>query len=206
MTNSGELVRQAMAHRSTKYSLSAKQDLQKMRLSLGPEPMRFAPSRPERSIDEQLNRLTPSQRECFESVLDQWEDQYPMQTLPDELILRFCRNSSGKPFNKKATWKALKRFRRDREAMQDLLDLKASQLSDQLLTNTLFPVPDLQTKDHLDVFYMKPSRYVPRKTPLKNVIDNLGYVMNCMLEKEHGSVHGLVLIANMAGWKMENFS
>lgn len=27
-----------------------------------------------------------------------------------------------------------------------------------------------------------------------------------MLEKEHGSVHGLVLIANMAGWKMENFS
>lgn len=30
--------------------------------------------------------------------------------------------------------------------------------------------------------------------------------MNCMLEKEHGSVHGLVLVANMAGWKMENFS
>jgi hypothetical protein len=27
-----------------------------------------------------------------------------------------------------------------------------------------------------------------------------------MLEKEHGSVHGLGLVANMTGWKMENFS
>jgi len=38
------------------------------------------------------------------------------------------------------------------------------------------------------------------------MIDLVVYVMNCMLEKEHGSVHGLGLVANMSGWKMENFS
>lgn len=38
------------------------------------------------------------------------------------------------------------------------------------------------------------------------MIDLVVYVMNCMLEKEHGSVHGLGLVANMAGWTMENFS
>lgn len=38
------------------------------------------------------------------------------------------------------------------------------------------------------------------------MIDLVVYVMNCMLEKEHGSVHGLVLVANMADWTMENFS
>jgi CRAL/TRIO domain len=37
-------------------------------------------------------------------------------------------------------------------------------------------------------------------------IDVLVYTMNCMLEKEHGSVHGLGVIAIMMGWKMENFS
>lgn len=56
------------------------------------------------------------------------------------------------------------------------------------------------------VFYMRPSRYFPRKAPTDNMIDLVVYVMNCMLEKEHGSVHGLGLVANMAGWKMENFS
>jgi CRAL/TRIO domain len=53
---------------------------------------------------------------------------------------------------------------------------------------------------------MKLGRYFPRETPMDIFFDLLVYVMNCMLEKEHGSVHGLGVVANMTGWKMENFS
>ena len=69
-----------------------------------------------------------------------------------------------------------------------------------------FPVPGLKTRGGRDVFYLRPSRYFPRKAPTNNMIDLVVYVMNCMLEKEHGSIHGLGLVANMAGWTMENFS
>lgn len=56
------------------------------------------------------------------------------------------------------------------------------------------------------VFYMRPSRYFPRKAPTNNMIDLIVYVMSTMLEKESGSVHGLGLVANMADWTMENFT
>lgn len=56
------------------------------------------------------------------------------------------------------------------------------------------------------VFYMRPSLFFPKRDTTNDMIDLVVYVMNCMLEKEHGCVHGLGLVANMTGWKMENFS
>lgn len=74
-----------------------------------------------------------------------------------------------------------------------------------VLFQIAFPVPGLKTKSGRDVFYMQPGRYFPRETPTDTFIDLLVYTMNCMLEKEHGSVHGLGLVANMTGWTMESF-
>ena len=56
------------------------------------------------------------------------------------------------------------------------------------------------------VFYMKPARYFPRKMSTPSVIDNLVYVMDCMLEKEQAQRDGIGFLANMTDWKMSNFS
>lgn len=191
-----EVFRQAMMANETKYSIVVKADLDEMLTFLGPEPMRFAPDKPERSIEEQLDQLNPEQRECFDFVIDHWEDKYPDLCLADELTLRYCRNSHGEPFSTRTTWKALRKLKGDKNTILALLDLKANNLMEQLYTKTLFPVPGLQTKHRqLEVFYMKPSRYVPKTTPVKAVIENLAYVINCMLEKESCCTNGIAFIA-----------
>ena len=54
------------------------------------------------------------------------------------------------------------------------------------------------------MFYMKPCRF-HRKDSVKDVIDNLVYVMNCMLEKEGNMKNGIGFMACMNDWKMSNF-
>ena len=71
---------------------------------------------------------------------------------------------------------------------------------------TLFPVPGLTTKEGHDVFYMRPSRYFPRETSTKAIIDNLAYCMTIMVEKEKGCTEGLGFLCYMNDWKMKNFS
>jgi CRAL/TRIO domain len=66
-------------------------------------------------------------------------------------------------------------------------------------------VPDLKCKNGYDVFYMRPARYVPRETPSRTIINNLCYVMNCMVEKEQACSQGVSFLANMNGWDMSNF-
>jgi hypothetical protein len=53
---------------------------------------------------------------------------------------------------------------------------------------------------------MRPSRYYPKKTPTKDVIDNLAYCMGTMVEKERACIDGIGFIANMTDWKLENVS
>ena len=49
-----------------------------------------------------------------------------------------------------------------------------------------------------DMFYMRPSRYVPGVTPTKKIIDNLAYVMHTMLSRSsHADTHGIGFLANM---------
>lgn len=56
------------------------------------------------------------------------------------------------------------------------------------------------------VFYMRPSRYFPKKSSVNAVIDIVAYVMGSMLEKEKSANDGIALVANMEGWTMTNFS
>lgn len=51
---------------------------------------------------------------------------------------------------------------------------------------------------------MKPCRF-HRKDSVRDVIDNLVYVINCMLEKEVNARNGIGFIACMNDWKMSNF-
>lgn len=58
----------------------------------------------------------------------------------------------------------------------------------------------------MDMFYMRPSRYFPRETKTRQVIDNLAYCMSCMMEKEESCVNGIGFLAYMNDWEMTNFS
>jgi hypothetical protein len=71
---------------------------------------------------------------------------------------------------------------------------------------TLFPIPGLKTRDGDDVLYMRPSRYFPDETSPKEIIDNLAYCMNTMVEKEKNCKEGIAFIAYMNDCKMKNFS
>ena len=71
---------------------------------------------------------------------------------------------------------------------------------------TLFPVPGLKTKHGHDMFYMRPSRYIPSQTSTKKIIDNLAYVMHTMLSRNsHSDTYGIGFLANMDDWTMKNF-
>jgi hypothetical protein len=52
---------------------------------------------------------------------------------------------------------------------------------------------------------MRPSRYVPKATSTRTIIDNLAYVMNTMVEKEHACSNGIGFLALMDDWGMSNF-
>lgn len=56
------------------------------------------------------------------------------------------------------------------------------------------------------MFYIRPCRYSPRKQAIDRFLDNLVYIMNYMLEDEHNCRNGIGVVANMADWKMSNFS
>jgi len=169
----------------------------------GPE--RFAPSKDERTIQEQIASLTTEEKECFDNLKAKWnkgtsDDSYQ---LDDKMILRFAYCSPGsEKFNEKASWKVMGKF--DRQ----FLKLKAVDLEQQLLSKTLFPTPGLKTLEggH-DVFYMRPSRYFPKETPTEVIVNNLGYCMTSMQDgNEKNTREGIGFVANMQDWKMQNFS
>ncbi|KAL7569205.1 hypothetical protein ACA910_016763 [Epithemia clementina (nom. ined.)] len=168
--------------------------------SLGPGPNRFA-AEGERPISEQIASLSADERQCFDNLRIRWKALHPDRPYSDEMYLRFARCSPGKTkFNEKTAWRVMNRF--DRR----YLVLTASRLESQLLSKTLFPVPGLTTKEGHDVFYMRASRYFPRQTSTKAIIDNLAYCMTTMVEKEKNCAEGIAFLSYMTDWKMQNFA
>ncbi|CAB9502098.1 expressed unknown protein [Seminavis robusta] len=102
--------------------------------------------------------------------------------------------------NMKKVWAAEKKLQKR------FVALNVATLGPQLYSKTLFPVPGLTTKGGHPMFYMRPSRYFPKHTDTKTIIDNLIYVMNTMLENsQFAQKEGIGFIACMDSWKMVNF-
>jgi len=167
-------------------------------------PLRFAP-KGERSTREQIDALTKRERACFDALRTKWEEPSKKgkngEAFSDELYLRFARCSPGREkFNESASLKVMAKFDRERYA-----SVNAVALERQLATGTLFPVPGLKTKEGNDMFYMRPSRYFPKETSVKDIIDNLAYCMNTMVERESACTEGIGFLAYMNDWSMKNF-
>jgi hypothetical protein len=163
------------------------------------------------TVEDQFYALNLGDRYVFQDLLQRWKDHcarrksYPKH-IPKSWFFRFLRhtrneNDSSDGFQEDRAFKLMvKLLKNDR-----YLKLRVSSLNSQLQSKTLFPVPGLKTSDGHDMFYMRPSRYVPKETSTKTIIDNLVYVMNTMLEKEKNQKHGIGFIACMDDWKMKNF-
>ena len=187
-------------------SLTSSEDLAKVSRFLGDGPAQFAPRKPERDIQEQLDALKDQERKCVDALIDKWDAKYPGEPLPDSLVLRYARNSPGnEPFNKKASWQTMKAMHGS-DVVQSYLSLGATKMSKQLETKTLFPLsPELKTLAGHEVLYMKPARYCPSETPSRTIINNLAYCMNSMYEKEEACSKGICFMANMNDWTMKHF-
>ena len=77
----------------------------------GPE--RFAPSKQERTIEEQLAGISKEEKECFDNLRKKWNAKFPdnSKTLNDEMLLRFAYCSPGdQKFNDQATWKVMNNY------------------------------------------------------------------------------------------------
>jgi len=153
-----------------------------------------------RSDSMQLAVLNTQDLECFENLKRRWQESYPGEPFDDRTILLFAQCAPAGSFNEASAWKTMNNYERR------YLSLTANGLRKQLLTKTLFTLPGLETKDGNEVFYMKPSRYSPKKTPVEDIIDNLVYVMGVMNEKENNAANGIAFLANMNDWTMEHFS
>jgi hypothetical protein len=97
---------------------------------LGPGPLRYAPSRDERPVNEQLASLTRKELRCVENLQKLWEARNPDTPFSAEMYLRFARCSPGKvKFNQKTAWNLMKKFNHDylsltAEALEQQLDSK----------------------------------------------------------------------------------
>eukprot|EP00977_Amphora_coffeiformis_P029152 scaffold39088_cov229-Amphora_coffeaeformis.AAC.2 len=108
-----------------------------------------------------------------------------------------------KNFNVDKTIRMLRRI----DARQ--LSVTAGELKVQLETLTLFPLPHgiaAKRNNVNDFFYMRPSRYFPSTTTPDTIITNLIYVMDSLHERQRDRNSKIGFIANMEGWKMENFA
>jgi CRAL/TRIO domain len=52
---------------------------------------------------------------------------------------------------------------------------------------------------------MRPARYFAKETSVKDIIDNLAYCMNTMVEQEKACSEGIGFLAYMNDWSMKNF-
>lgn len=165
-----------------------------------------AKSRPplpgERSVAEQLASLSPRERAAVATLKQRWEGQAKVpHAFDDAMLLRFARCSPGpEKFNADAAWKVMKNYD------GRYLVLTATALEEQLRTKTLFVPPGLRSRDGHDCFYMRPSRYFPKKTETSTVVDNLAYCMGAMVERETACAEGIGFVANMDDWAFSNFS
>ena len=183
-------------------------DYNQMKKDLGGDettgPMRFAPPSTARTIEEQMNALTDEQKECITKLKSEWEKEDTNGPFSEGMYLRFARNSPGSyKFNYKAALRVMKKYNRTKYE-----NLKVVDLEQQLLTKTLFPIPNITTKEgNHDIFYMRPSRYFPKQTSTEQIIDNLAYCMSCMLDRnEKSETEGIGFVAYMNDWNMSNFS
>jgi hypothetical protein len=186
-------------------NLSSQHDLVQMREELRDGPLRFAPTRPERTVQDQILKMSDLEQACFEGLIDAWDAKYPTLSIPDDLVLRYVRNSpSGRPYDRRAIWKLMVLLRSS-PLLVSQLTLSVSCMAEHLRTKTIFPLPELQTKDGIEVLYMKPERYSPSLTPTRIVIDTLAYCINAMLERETACRNGIAFMANMDGWTMNDY-
>lgn len=180
--------------------MSTTPDFTALKKKLGDGPMRYA-SLGESTIEEQIVALSPEEKKCFDNLKAKWEAKKDSVPYSDEIILRFARCSPGaKKFNEQSAWKVMNKF----DPLY--LDLTAAGMEKQLLSKTLFVVPGLKSSEGHDVFYMRPSRYFPKDTSTKTIIDNLAYCMQTMVEKEKACTEGVAFVANLDEWTMGNFS
>jgi len=153
-----------------------------------------------RTLQQQLDALTIDERRCVTSLQSKWESRANRAPFPPEWYLRFAQCSPGAPFTMSTAWKVMKKFEKR------YLSLSITTMERQLVTQTIFIPRGLKSLDGHAMFYFRPSRFFPREMASSTIIDNLAYIMQCMLENEQSLRDGIGLVANMTHWKMVNFS
>ena len=179
---------------------------QRSEKQLSPDEMRFGPVTQEtfssfRSLASRLN-LVPKDRLILATIQSQLDTMSEKDEIRKKLtraqtlrIAHFCNFDVDR---------SLKLMCRVKERH---FNLSAATLKDQLVTKTIFPCPGLETRDGSKVFMMRPSRYVPHKTPVSDIIDNLIFVMDSLTQQDLITEQkGIAFIANMDSWKLRNFS
>lgn len=165
--------------------------------SLGEGPLSFGPVCRGKSIQEELRQCKTAEVEKIIQLKLACETAKLDETFTDEQIFRAAKY---KRFN------ANKSFRLLKSMDSRFTDTTCRQLEDQLRTQTLFPLPHLQSSSIDNFFYMRPSRHCPSDTPTSTIIANLTYVMDSLFERSRDYRHKIGFIANMDDWTMKHFS
>jgi hypothetical protein len=182
--------------------MSDEQLEQELTLKLGLGPMRFGPVSQERSVqaEAEAQGLSTEDIHSFAAIKAGWDTECKKQAKKKRFtsgqVLRFA------IFAKFDEARAIKIMKNTDPRH---FEMTAVDIETQLRSKTLFPVPGLKTLEGSNVFYMRPSRFVPNQMSTSSVIDNLIYVMNSVVVKENSKT-GLSFMANMTGWTMANFS
>eukprot|EP00934_Nitzschia_sp_Nitz4_P004176 Nitzschia sp. Nitz4//scaffold257_size48314//1355//2389//NITZ4_007083-RA/size48314-processed-gene-0.40-mRNA-1//-1//CDS//3329544430//4166//frame0 len=185
----------------TKRSTSTTEFDEELGSQLGQGAMRFGPVIHNAAIRNQVKDAHISEKQIYvfaeiKASYDVDNDKTPKnKRLTNQQVFQIAQYCN---FDEPRIMKLLKNTRRR------YFELSAFDLSDQLLSKTLFPCPGLMSKEGYDTIYMRPSRHFVNETRTRDVIDNLVYVMNHVhLRNPKGKI---AFLANMDDWTMSNFS
>lgn len=167
--------------------------------SVGQGPMRFGPACKGRSIQEDLRNCSSDHAQQFIRIKLACDfDAKLKKSYTDEQIFRVA---TYKDFSVSKTLSLLRKM--------DIryMNTTCKQLEEQLRTQTLFPLPRVQSETIESFFYLRPSRYQPSQTPTLTILANLIYVMDTLYERHRDYEHNKMgIIANMEDWTMGHFS
>eukprot|EP00980_Cylindrotheca_fusiformis_P011556 scaffold2737_cov99-Cylindrotheca_fusiformis.AAC.2 len=154
------------------------------------------------SLSFRLKKEPRIEEDCstaYQSQLDEIISSYGMEVSPETIFRYACFHS----FDMSKATDAI-------ETSYDCpyLHLRMQgRLEQQFQSKIIFPLPDLTTKEgKSSVIYMRPSRFVPARMETERLIESLCYVFNDMSDTREKCQNGVTVIANMKGWKIENFS
>uniref|UniRef100_A0A7S2E6W3 CRAL-TRIO domain-containing protein n=1 Tax=Ditylum brightwellii TaxID=49249 RepID=A0A7S2E6W3_9STRA len=163
---------------------------------------------PERNVSEQLESLSPSEREAFKLFRAKYDasPSYSLLPLSDYFALCFLRASPGKDkFNVQAALKVAQSYA-SWNAKNNAEALRLEDVKVEFDRSWLYHV-GTRDVDGNGILYIQYRNFIPSEMNYRGLMESSAYMLRCMLESEVNSTQGITVLCDSGGFSVtRNFN